>query len=292
MKRFFKYIILRIVALVAILFLLDVVFTTIYTKKKGIRNKVEFIFQNEGKTFDYVFLGSSRVEYHVDTDFLNKKNTIESLNLGISGQDLPETFLMLKLLIEQKIKAKKYFIHVDESDLTKVGKKPFTGASYFMPYIKNNEVKNHFKKYDDDFVLDTKMPFYRYMNYGYKIGYRELLLKSSNNTRKENFFIGLKRVLKDESASYVFKDEYKNGLLNEIKTFAKEQNIELVFFTSPYYNSKKITEFQKFAKNNNITHYVDSIKDVKYFKDSHHLNNLGARRFTKMLMRDFDLEKH
>ncbi len=290
MRNFFKYIILRLVVLLLMLFLLDLLFTTIYAKKKGIRNKIEFVFQNSAKKYDYIFLGSSRVEYHVDTELIDKSIQKKSLNMGISGQDITETFLLLKLLINKNFKAKKYFIQLDESDFSLVNEKSFIGASYFMPYVDNDEVKNHLEKYDDDFFLDTKTPFYRYMNYGYKIGYRELLLKINNKTRREKFYIGLKPVLKDNKASYLFKDKYNNHLLNEIKSFAKAKNLELVFFTSPYYNPQKTATYKKFAKNNNIKQYIDSIKNAKYFKDSSHLNYLGARKFTEMFIRDFALE--
>jgi hypothetical protein len=209
--------------------------------------------------------------------------------MGISGQNHTETFLLLKLLIEKKIKAKKYFIQLDEADLITVKEKSFIGASYFMPYIDNNHVKEHLEKYDKDFVLDTKIPFYRYMNYGAKIGYRELLLKLNHKNRKENFYIGLKTVLKDKKASYTFKENYNNDLLNEIKYFAKKHNLEIVFFTSPYYNPQKTAKYKKFSKQNNIVYYIDSIKKPTYFKDSGHLNYLGARIFTEMLIRDFNL---
>jgi len=290
MKRFFKYIIWRIAVLILVLILLDILFTSIYSKKKGIRNKIEYVFQNSKKNYDYIFLGSSRVEYHIDTELIDADNNTRSLNMGVSGQDLTETFLLLKLLIYKSFKAKKYFIQLDESDFSLVKEKSFIGASYFMPYVDNNEVKNHLEKYDDDFILDTKAPFYRYMNYGYKIGYRELLLKLNNKNRRESFYIGLKPVLKDNNASYLFKEKYNNDLLNEIKSFAKEENVALVFFTSPYYNPQKTVKFKKFAKQNNINQYIDSIKKVEYFKDSDHLNYLGARIFTEMLIRDFNLK--
>lgn len=290
MRNFFKYIISRVVVLILILFLLDILFTTIYSKKREIRNKVEYVFQDSEKNYDYIFLGSSRVEYHIDTDIINNKGQKKSLNLGISGQDLTETFLLLKLLINKSFKAERYFIQLDELDLTFVKEKSFIGASYFMPYVDNNYVKKHLEKYDKDFVLDTKIPFYRYINYGYKIGYRELLLILNNKRRSESFYIGLKTILKDRKASYVFKENYNNDLLNEIIHFAKAHNVELSFFTSPYFNPQKTTKYKKFSKQNNIVHYIDSIKEIKYFKDSDHLNYLGAKIFTEMLIRDFKLE--
>lgn len=290
MKKFFKYITSRIVVLILILILLDVVYTVVYVHKKGIRNKVEYVFQKSNENYDYIFLGSSRVEYHIDTDYINEESQVKSLNLGISGQNLTETLLLLKLLINKNITAQKYFIQLDESDLSFIEGKSFLGASYFMPYVSNKNVNEHLKKYDADFNLDSKIPFYRYMNYGYKIGYRDLLLKLTNKVRKEPFFIGLKTDLKNNEGSYIFKENYTNELLGEIQTFAKSNNLNIIFFTSPYYNPKNTSKYKNFAKQNNIVDYIDSITNVKYFKDVNHLNSKGARMFTEMLIRDFKLK--
>ncbi len=289
MKKFFKYIFLRLIILVITLVLLDVLYTGIYTRKKGIRNKVEFISQKNKKEYDYIFLGSSRVEYHVDTDLINVGSDVRSLNMGVSGQNLSETFLLLQLMWSKGFTASKIFIQLDESDLSPRKEKSFIGASYFMPYIHIKAVDEHLKKYDEDFFIDTKIPFFRYMKYGYKIGYRELALKLGNKVRKKKFFIGLKSVLKDHNAKYIFKEKYHESLLTEIRFFANQNNFEVVFFTSPYYNPQKTKKYKEFARKNNIIQYVDSISNPNYFKDSDHLNFKGAKLFTKMLIRDFDL---
>jgi len=290
MKKFTTYIAIRVLIIIVLLFILDVVYTNIYINKQGIRNKIEFIFQNKDKQYDLIFLGSSRVEFHVNTPLINKETGKKSLNLGTSGQTLTESFLALKLLIKQNIKAEKYFIQVDESDLIESNKKSFIGASYFMPFIKYPEVEKHLKKYDVDYYGDSKFPFYRYMNYGYKIGYRELLLKIGNKNREKAFYIGLESVMKKDSTSVQFKNKYSSELINEIKEFGKTKKINLILYTSPYYNVKNQDFFKETLKKNDIAYYIDSIKKVKYFKDAGHLNKYGATKFTEMLIRDFELK--
>ena len=291
MKKFLTYLIVRVLILIAILFLLDITYTKIYTDKKGVRNKIEFIFQNKNKQYDYIFLGSSRVEFHVNTPLINDETGKKSLNLGTSGQNLPETFLALKLLVNQNIKAEKYFIQIDEADLVKSRKKSFSGVSYFLPFIKNEEVKNHLKKYDIDYFEDTQLPFYRYMNYGYKIGYRELLLKIGNKNREKDFYIGLETVMKNDTLSNYFKNKYSTKIVDEILLYGKANKIKLVFYTSPYYNVKNESVFKKVLKENNIFSYTDSITNIELYKDIGHLNKFGATKFTEMLIRDFKLKK-
>lgn len=289
MKKFVRYISFRFLILIVLLCILDMVYTNIYANKKGIRNKIEFILQNKNKQYDFVFLGSSRVEFHINTPLINSQTGKKSLNLGTSGQTLTESFLTLKLLIEQNIKAEKYFIQVDESDLIETNKKSFIGASYFMPFIKNPEIEKHLKKYDVDYFQDTKIPFYRYMNYGYKIGYRELLLKIGNKNREKGFYIGLETVMKKDTTSVQFKNKYSSEFINEIKEYGKSKEIKLILYTSPYYNVKNQEVFKETLSKNDIAYYIDSIKKVNYFKDGGHLNKFGADKFTKMIIRDFDL---
>lgn len=290
MKKFIIYLIKKILIFGIVLIMLDLFYTYIYENKQTIRTKIEFIFQNNDKKYDYIFLGSSRVEFHVNTTLIDKKTGKKSLNLGISGQNLPETFLTLKLLRKQNISAKKYFIQIDEADLIKKSKKNFSSVSYFLPYTKNKEINDHLKEYDLDYFEDTKIPFYRYMNYGYKIGYRELLLKIANKKRMKNFYIGLESLLENDTISNNFKNNYSTELLNEISHFGIEKNIEIIFYTSPYYNVKNDTHFKEVLKKKTIFDYIDSITNPKLFKDADHLNKHGANKFTEMLIRDYNLK--
>lgn len=290
MKKFSLYIVVHIIIISSLLYFLDFFYTSIYKNNKVIRNKIEFIFQNKNKQYDYIFLGSSRVEFHVNTNLINKKTNKTSLNLGISGQNLTETFLSLKLLNENNLRAKKYFIQVDESDLNKNHKKSFLSASYFMPYINNIEVNKHLKKYDENYFNNSKIPFYRYMNYGYKIGFRELLLKVGNKKRNKEFYIGLETLMTQDTISSVFKNNYSSELIKEIVDYGNSKNINIILYTSPYYNIKNEHKLKETLIKNNIHDYLDSIKKVNFFKDKGHLNKFGANKFTDMLIRDFKLK--
>lgn len=290
MIRFIKILIAHFLVLICIAYMLDFLYSYVYTNNKVIRNKVQFVFQNKNTSYDYIFLGSSRVENHINTNYIEKNTGKRSLNLGVSGQDLSETFLMLKLLKSNNISAKKYFIQIDENfEIKKV--KSFLGASYFMPFIKDETIKTHLKEYDQDFIYDYYIPFYKYLNYGYVIGYREFLLNIFKKKRKHEFFVGQNKTSSNSNAQSSFKNTYNinNKLMNDIFNFVNENNFELISFTAPYYNSKNTQEFEKITKNYNIHLYIDSIPQVHFFKDKDHLNTQGANKFTKMLIRDFNL---
>ena len=291
MIRFLKYITIRLIILFILMIILDLIFTQVYFHTNVIRNKVQYVFKNKNTQFDYIFLGSSRVEFHINTDLIDSITQKKSLNLGISGQSLPENFLMLKLLKDNKIKAKRIFLQVDESNLrSTTEKRNLLGASYFMPYIYlNSSIKNHMKIYDANYKYDAYFPFYRYIKYKPKIGYRELLLTLGGKKRADNFFIGLKTTFDKKNETYQFVKKYNNSLLTKIKEYAKENNIQITLYTSPYYNRKNNQEFDLFCKENNIINYTGSIKSIKYFKDLGHLNNKGARQFTLSIIKNFGL---
>ncbi len=291
MIKFVKYILLRIIIVFSVLWLLDFFFTSVYTKTSVVRNKVQYIFKSNTKTYDYVFLGSSRVQFHINTRFIDSITHKKSLNLGISGQDLSETFLTLKMLVKNNFNINQYFIQVDETSFSSTRKKEFISSSYFMPYVKNGIVKNHLKENDKDFYLDYYLPFYRYMNYNPKIGYRELLLTLGNKKRAQEFYIGLHQLIENKKSNYIFRKNYQNQLLEKIKKFSKKNNLDITFFTSPYYQPKETKEYQYFAKSNNIFIYIDSLQSPNNYKDLTHLNYIGARKFTKMLIRDFNLNE-
>lgn len=286
MKRFLKYITLRFFAIIVVIILLDLLFTFSYTKSTTVRNKVDYIYLNSSAKFDHIFLGSSRVEYHVNTDIIDSVTQTKNLNLGMSGQNLSETFLTLKLLVKNNVSAKKYFIQVDEWDLIGFREKSFIGASYFMPYAHQSIIRDHLKQYNSDYIEDCYIPFYRYLNYGHKIGYRELTSKLIGKDLTFKFYLELNDTIQKDHTGYKFHGEYDDSLLKDIKNFAKENHLNIVFFVAPYYNLINEEPFQKFCKENELISYVDLVKPYYKFKDLDHLNKIGAREFTHHLIND------
>jgi len=291
MKQFSIYIIKRLLLVTILVWILDMSFTLIYTKSDTLRNKVDYIFLNKQSQVDYIFLGSSRVEYHINTDMIDDETATKSLNLGISGQNLSETFLMLKLLVANEVSAKTYFIQIDESGLLKESKKSFIGASYFMPYMNQSVIQEHVKQYNADYWQDYYIPFYRYMNYGHKIGYRELALRILGSEKKTNFYLELQDTIRDKNASYQMQGSYDSTLINEIKNFAASHNLEVVFYTAPYLNATNDADFEMFCQQHQIKNYTHFITSPDKFKDLDHLNKFGSREFTQRFMEDFIQKK-
>jgi len=69
MRKFFKYIGLLVIIVIALLYLLELLYT--HTYKNGIpRNKVSYVLSMNDKYIDYIFLGSSRVDNTIDAEVM------------------------------------------------------------------------------------------------------------------------------------------------------------------------------------------------------------------------------
>lgn len=78
MKRFIKRLAIIITVTVILLFCLDTVYTEVYIRSH-IRNKTKYVLQMNNQKINYIFLGSSRVENHIDTELVNKLTSKKAL---------------------------------------------------------------------------------------------------------------------------------------------------------------------------------------------------------------------
>lgn len=169
MKQFITYISLILIVIVALLYALDSLYNSIYINSKA-RNKVSFAIQNNKEVFDVVILGSSRANNHFETEQFIEKN-LYTYNFGMNGASLEESALLLDILLENNT-IKNVIVEVDLnisnnffSDGTRVR---------FLPYINKSEtIKSYYKTRFLDFNKFKNLPFYKYIKYDYRIGFRE-----------------------------------------------------------------------------------------------------------------------
>ena len=249
MKRFFKLTVLFIFILFIASLLLDVVFTTIISQSSE-RNKVENVMHSFGKKYDLVIMGTSRANNHFVADLFEKKG-LKSFNYGISGSHLFETSLLLKVMIANKFQIKNLIL---EADLSICNEKRDEGiTARFMPYIHTNSIiKEHYKK-ESDFKQLYYVPFYRYIKFDAKIGFREVyevLAKKPTNTLYNKGYYPLisdkKGSMKNNiSTLKVIRNKY----YEEIKKLCKQNNINLIVVMTPMCrNTKGLDYFDKVKK--------------------------------------------
>jgi len=289
MKRFFKLTVLFIFILFIASLLLDVVFTTIISQSSE-RNKVENVMHSFGKKYDVVIMGTSRANNHFVTDLFEKKG-LKSFNYGISGSHLFETSLLLKVMIANKFQIKNLIL---EADLSICNEKRDEGTTArFMPYIHtNSSIKEHYKN-ELDFKQLFYVPFYRYIKFDAKIGFREVYEVLSNKPTNTLFNKGYYPLISDKKGS--MKNNIstlkviRNKYYEEIKKICKQNNINLIVVMTPMCkNTKGLDYFDKVKKQYpEINNFENTVTDDRYFASCGHLNNEGAIIYTNHIINTF-----
>ena len=289
MKRFFKLTVLFVFILFIASLLLDVIFTTIISQSSE-RNKVENVLHSFEKKYDVVIMGTSRANNHFVTDLFEKKG-LKSFNYGISGSHLFETSLLLKLMMANKFQIKNLIL---EADLSICNEKRDEGTTArFMPYIHTNSIiKDHYKN-EIDFKQLYYVPFYRYIKFDTKIGFKEVyevLAKKPTNTLYNKGYYPLisdkKGSMKNDiSTLKVIRNKY----YEEIKKLCKQNNINLIVVMTPMCkNTKGLDYFDNVKKQYpEINNFENTVTDDRYFASCGHLNNEGAIIYTNHIINTF-----
>lgn len=296
MKQFLKNSLISFVLIFAALFLLDILYTTVYTNAFP-RNKTQYILGlQEGEKIDYVFLGSSRVENTVISSKIKRLTGKRTLNLGTQAAKLEDINLFLRLLIDKKIAMKRVFVQLDYT--YNINSNSEIVRSQSLPFIRNNAViKNYLKRVDSNYYKNSYIPFYRYATNDYKLGFREFFASVINKKTKTNFndgFVPLYGGIKDKSHSF---SELPKVILNsnrnitEIDSLCMANGIKVTYFCAPFCSGllsngylsklkKQVSDFEDFSS---------SVTNDSLFQSCGHLNKLGAEVFTKQIVNKLNL---
>lgn len=290
MKTFLVFIvkICLIVLLTAVC--LDGFFSTIYDKGKS-RGKIDFVYNSRSLNFDVIFLGSSRANNHFVAPMFAEKG-LKSFNFGMSGSHLFESSLLLKLMIKNRFTIKTIVL---ETDLNLSNDHQSEGiSSRFLPYIHSSEiVRNHF--FDTaNFNYLYYIPFFKYIKYENKIGIREMFFSGigKRTTHLEN--LGYSALIGDQNGNMknnikALKPLVANKYYLEIKELCKKKNIKLIAIMTPMCeNIVGLDYFDRVKKiYPEIYNYENVVIENKNFSSCGHLNDGGARAFTRIFLRDF-----
>lgn len=290
MKRFLIYIAKIIFITVLIAVILDGLYTAIFMQSKN-RGKIETVFNSKAQKYDVVVLGSSRANNHFVSQTFEYKG-FKMFNYGMSGGHLFEVSLLLKLMIERKYEIKNVIL---EADLNLSNDQESDGVSAkFLPYIHNSEViKDHFSS-QNNFNELYFIPFYRYIKYDSKIGFREIynITKGDRTNALDN--LGYYPLEKHKNGNM------KNNIVNlnplphnkyyeEIKNICKANNINFIAVMTPMCeNVVGMNYFDKVKKAYpEIHNYENVVVENKYFSSCGHMTDAGARIFTTRILKDF-----
>jgi uncharacterized protein YxeA len=288
MKKLLLYIIKIVLILVVSAIVLDILYTLVYGQTDD-RNKIVNIYNTSDKKFDVVFLGSSRANNHFVAKMFNDKG-LKSFNYGMSGSRLEESALMLKLMLERNYKIKNIIIEVD-LNINSNGYSEGTRAR-FMPYLHQSEVIRKYYESIPEFNKLYYIPFYRYIHYEAKIGFREMFFslaqKKSSDLEHDGYYM-LKNVGKNMSGDASDKSPKRNVAYEKIKAICRKNNIHLIAVTTPICsNTKNLNYFIQVSQLYPEVHnYEKAVTEDKYFSSCGHMNYEGAKKFTAVILKDF-----
>jgi hypothetical protein len=290
MKQFLIYIFKIVLMTILIAVVLDGFYTVMFVQSKN-RGKIDQVYNSEGRKYDVIFLGSSRANNHFVSSMFEEKG-LKVFNYGMSGSHLFETALMLKLMVERKYQIKNVVL---EADLNLSGINRSRGISAaFLPYIHNSElIKKHFQD-EIDFNELYYIPFYRYIKFENRIGFREMFFnaihKRTSNLDNEGYY-PLEGVENGNMKNNIvnLNPLPKNKYYEEIKKICKDNNIRLITLMTPMCeNVKGMNYFDKVKKAYpEIYNYENVVVENKYFSSCGHMNDTGARIFTARILKDF-----
>jgi len=269
---------------------MDGFYTYVFLQSRN-RGKIETVFNSKAQKYDVVILGSSRANNHFVAQLFEDKG-LKTFNYGMSGGHLFEASLLLKLMVERKYTIKNVIL---EADLNLSNDHQAEGISAkFLPYIHNSEViKDHFKS-EEDFNELYYIPFYRYIKFETKIGFREIYKIAKNERTSTLDNLGYYPLVKHK------KGNMKNNIVNlkplphnkyyeEIKNLCKANNIRFIAIMTPMCeNVVGMNYFDKVKKAYpEIHNFENVVVENKYFSSCGHMNDTGARLFTKRIIKDF-----
>lgn len=285
MKKFFLFIVKGLAILIITMGILDVLYTTVYLNSYN-RTKIDYLYNSKNKNYDVVFLGSSRVNNHFVPKIFNDQG-YKTYNFGITRSRLEESALMLQLMVERKYKIKNLILQVDLNINTNDHSEAI--RSLFMPYLHQSKlIREHYKSIPEYNEL-LFIPFYRYMHYDARIGFREMYYSAIHKPSNALDNLGF-HPLENSKGKMIPADLSKyypkrNVAYEEIKEICKKQHINLIAITTPMCMSTINREYFDHINSvyPEILHFENAVTDDKYFSTCGHMNKAGAIEFTKVV---------
>lgn len=285
MKQFILFILKGFALLFITMVLLDILYTAIYLQSNS-RTKIDYLYNSKDKNYDVIFLGSSRVNNHFVPKIFNDQG-YKTFNFGLTRSRLEESDLMLKMMIERNYKIKNLILQVDLNINTDDHSEAI--RSLFMPYLHASKTIRNFYKDLPEYDKLLYIPFYRYLNYDARIGFRETYgaaFHEKTNALDNDGFNPLTKnqvpLIPADLSKYYPK---RNKSYEEIKKICKENNINLIAITTPicintinreYFDKIKLVYPE-------IRNFENAVTDDKYFATCGHMNKAGATEFTKII---------
>jgi hypothetical protein len=290
-------------SLIGFLFLLSFVsaygsFCDIFFSKKqylDTSEKKQWVLAQQGGSYDYAVLGSSRAFGAFDMNLLDSLTELNGINLGANGSGFKDNYLVLSLFLKSN-QIKKLFLQVDMASLnSKISFSNEFHAFTFMPYWEEEEVREVLKEeiplLDNPFT--TFAPQWRYFYFNKYFSPKEVMRRIQLSKTNGDFFIQSKGGITGEDTAPK-KGEIKTyqipktvdpadwSYLMKILTKSESAGIEVILFTAPRYRDShdELKTLLSSLSNHKIFPDGFDISDQELFYDQGHLSEKGRKEFS------------
>lgn len=254
----------------------------------------------EKNNFNVLFLGSSRVEMHYNTQLFDQLTGSNSFNLGSQGATPQVAFAILKGYLLNSSAPKYLFYEIDFHFLKHKSTVVKEFNNYF-PFLSNKALRTQFN------TIDSRMNYF-YFNPYFSFPYTGLKNLSTGmhgwlnipNKTDSLYHKGyLKEVFRpnlnfiDTKPYTTFFNITNRNYLDSIILLCKNNQIKLHLISSPMFAGAKvdllnkeqiITQIARIATINNIPfHNISSLpfcSNRNLFIDHFHMNHKGAHKFS------------
>jgi len=253
------------------------------------------------KHYDILYLGSSRILFHLNPLIFDSICDVSSFNGGINGARLTEIKTVFNAYLASHLKPKAIVLNLD---LNSFSGRYFFNYNHYFPYLENEVIKNSLKSTG-------------YYKFQYQL-FPFLMLTEYDNVFRSNAFKGLAGENLSEAFDYNYNGYLSNGFktlsysdttfkihieeiqekntssLDEIIETCRMKDIAILFIYSPEFNSGQ----KRYVTNSDqIFALIDSIahkNDIDFFRGDilelcnnpllfanvDHLNEAGAKHFS------------
>ena len=288
MKQFVVFMGKIFLVLLLSAFALDFIYTTVFRQSET-RNKIENVIHLKPQNYDVIILGTSRANNHFVSELFEKEG-LKTFNYGMSGSHLFETSLLLKLMVERGWKIKNVIVETDLNLSNE--KRDDVTFGRFMPFMHQSKtITTHFKN-EADFMELYYVPFYRYLKFDEKIGFRawyKTFINEPTNLMQHQGYYPLGKNPKANMKNNIENlKPLRNRYFEEIKQICEANSINLIAVTTPMCSNVKGMEYFKKVKAlyPEIKEYEHLVEGDQYFSSCGHLNDKGARLFTTKIVDD------
>src|SRR5690606_16882 len=153
----------------------------------------------------------------------------------------------------------------------------------------NKIIDQYLKGVDSDYKKLKYWPFYRYLKYDYIIGFRQVFNSFINNKPSidlsSGYFPKFGQSQINKSVSLPENIIEENEDIRKLNIFAEANNIQIVYFTAPFCSQISNLDFtEKLQYKLPIFLNFTSIfsDNQNYFFDCSHLNDVGAKEFSRI----------